>query len=88
VIEVGVVVKDGCAVVFGGGGGEQVHYASGTVLASCDEKGLDPTRTGGDLVGARELYQLATHAEDPLVLARVAGRVAQIEVGLTSPVRR
>jgi hypothetical protein len=80
VVEVGIVVQYGCAVVLGRGGGEQVHHAGGAVLACGGEKRLDLAGPAGDLVGAGELDQLTAYSEDPLVSPGLAGRVAQFQV--------
>jgi hypothetical protein len=87
VVEVGIVVQYGCAVVLGRGGGEQVHHAGGAVLACGGEKRLDLAGPAGDLVGAGELDQLTAYSEDPLVSPGLAGRVAQFQ-SRPSPARR
>src|SRR6266508_4811623 len=80
VVEVGVVVHEGGAVVFGGGCGEQVHDAGGAVLAADGHQRLDFAGAHGDLVDAGELDQLGSDAGDALVFTRVARRVAHFKV--------
>jgi len=80
VIEVGVVVQDRCAVMFRRRGGEEIHDSGCAVLAPCGHQRLHLAGTHRDLVDGRELDQVATSAENPLVLGGITCRVAQFKI--------
>jgi hypothetical protein len=66
--------------MFGRRGGEEIHDPSGAVLAPGRHQRLHLTGSHRDFVDGRELNQVATSAENPLVLGRVACRVAQFKI--------
>ena len=66
--------------MFRRGGGEKIDDAGRAMVAACREKDLDLPGSDCDLVCARELDQPTSDPNDPLVLARITGGVAQLEV--------
>jgi hypothetical protein len=79
--EVGVVVKDDSAVMFGNGSREQVDHASGAVVASGSHSDLDCACSICDGLGDRKIDVVLTPSlGDQGHVSVVAARVAGLEV--------
>jgi hypothetical protein len=76
VIEIGVIVQDGRAVILCCGGREKIHHAGGAVLTPNGHERLNLASPQCDLVDGGKLDELATKAEDALVLGGITSRVA------------